>query len=419
MTAAFSCVAPARHLSSRPICICVGFYRPATGLSRVMETLTHCLADRYQFHFIGIGYKGPVLNGPVTIYPCNLNGGDVYGAYQLKQRIQELTPSLVFLLNDIWMLENYGRICAAEAATVPFVAYAAIDGKIVDPATVKGLSFLKQLVAYTDFSRRELEQAFQQSDNYVNTLIPELEVIGHGVDTALFYPLPDRTALKRKWFPQLPDPENAFVVLNANRPQPRKRIDLTIQAFAEFCQNKPASVCLCLHHAIMTAEEKSQLQQWIKQAALADRVILSDSAMDDRSLNELYNACDVGVNTAMGEGWGLVSMEHAATRRAQIVPQHSACQEIWQNCAECAPLSRTYVPRFSMLELAEVSVDTVVSSLERLYQNHAYREALAARAYEHVTQARYRWSTIAQQWDRMFNDLIAPHTILVSQEGIQ
>lgn len=399
-------VAPAAS-ASRPICICVGFYRPATGLSRVLETLTQNLTDRYQFHFIGIGYKGSVLPEPVTIYPCNLSGGDVYGAFQLKQRIQALKPDFVFLLNDIWMLENYGRICATEAASIPFVAYAAIDGKIVDPTTVNGLSFLKYLVAYTDFSRRELEQALQDSENYADKPKPELDVIGHGVDTDSFYPLPDRTALKRKWFPQLSDPDTAFVVLNANRPQPRKRIDLTLQAFARFCQNKPANVRLCLHHAIMDAEEKSQLLHWIQQAEITDRVILNEKTLDEHALNELYNACDVGINTAMGEGWGLVSMEHAATRRAQIVPQHSACQEIWQGVAECVALSQTYVPKFSMLELAEVSVDAVVNSLEKLYQNRNYCEALATRAYQHVAQACYGWPAIAQQWDRMFDSLIA------------
>ncbi|NJN46237.1 MAG: glycosyltransferase [Candidatus Competibacteraceae bacterium] len=373
-----------------------------------METLTECLAGRCRFHVIGIGYKGPVkstLDGLVTIYPCNLNGGDVYGAYQLKQRIQELKPDVVFLLNDIWMFENYGKVCATEAASIPFVAYAAIDGKIADPAFVNGLSFLNRLVAYTDFSRHELQSAFQQSDNYSQAPIPELAVIGHGVDTESFYPLSGRIALKRKWFPQLPDPENAFVVLNANRPQPRKRIDLSIQAFAQFCKNKPANVLLYLHHAIMTAEEKSQLQYWIKQAAISDRVILSDRAMDDHLLNELYNACDVGLNTAMGEGWGLVSFEHAATGAVQIVPRHSACAELWEERAVLVePVSRG-VPSFSPLEMAEVSMQGVAEALELLYHDTEQRKRLANAGYQFVTQPAFQWPTIAEQWRTLFQTL--------------
>ena len=383
-----------------------------------METITYALADRYQFHFIGIGYKGPVLQGSITIYPCNLQGGDVYGAFQLKQRIHDLQPDAVFLLNDIWMLENYGRICVQEALSVPFVAYAPIDGNIVDPATVNGLSFLKKLVVYTDFSKRELVQALQQSahpsDHYKATT-PELGVIGHGVGRDIFSPLPDRIALKRKWFPQLADPENAFIVLNANRLQPRKRIDLTIQAFAKFCHNKPANVLLYLHHAVMNDDEESQLENWLQQANITNRVMLSDRVMgyaDDSVMNEIYNACDVGINTSMGEGWGLVSMEHAATRRAQIVPNHSACQEIWQGIVECVAISRRYVPKFSLLELAEVSVEATATSLDKLYQNRAYRDKLALRAFEHVTQEKYCWSTIAQQWDGIFDTIITKESLL-------
>ena len=373
-----------------------------------METITRCLADRYRFHFIGIGYKGPVVEGPVTIYPCNLEGGDVYGAYLLKQRIQELKPDLVFLLNDIWMFKNYGVVCAAQASAIPFIGYAPIDGKIVDPATVNALSFLKKLVVYTDFAYQELEYALHRSDHYTKARIPELDVVGHGVDTAVFYPLQDRVSLKRKWFPQLPDPENAFVVLNANRPHQRKRIDLSIRAFAEFCKDKPANVMLYLHHAVMNDDEKSQIEHWIRQAAIADRVILSDmDTIDDTLMNEVYNACDVGINTAMGEGWGLVSMEHAATRRAQIVPKHSACEEIWQGIAECVAVNQTYVPRFSILELAEVSMEAAANSLDKLYRDRDYREELAACVYEHVTQPQYRWSNIARQWDRIFRETIA------------
>ena len=51
---------------------------------------------------------------------------------------------------------------------------------------------------------------------------------------------------------------------------------------------------------------------------------LAGGIVDDRELNLLYNACDVGITTSMGEGWGLVSFEHGAAGAAQIVPDHSA-----------------------------------------------------------------------------------------------
>ena len=40
-------------------------------------------------------------------------------------------------------------------------------------------------------------------------------------------------------------------MLNASRPDKRKRVDLTVAGFAEFAADKPPNVRLCLHHAIM------------------------------------------------------------------------------------------------------------------------------------------------------------------------
>ena len=39
------------------------------------------------------------------------------------------------------------------------------------------------------------------------------------------------------------------------------------------------------------------------------------AAPPDEALNLIYNACDVGINTANGEGWGLVPFEHAMCQK--------------------------------------------------------------------------------------------------------
>src|ERR1700753_1257732 len=90
---------------------------------------------------------------------------------------------------------------------------------------------------------------------YARCAAPELPasdiaIIGHGVDTQAFHPLPGgRRAARERLFPGQSDLHDAFIVLNANRNQPRKRIDLTLEAFATFAQGKPANVKLYLHMA--------------------------------------------------------------------------------------------------------------------------------------------------------------------------
>ena len=159
---------------------------------------------------------------------------------------------------------------------------------------------------------------------------------------------------KEKCFADLADPENSFIVLNASRPDKRKRVDLTIAGFARFAAGKPANVRLCLHHAIMGGPEQAQIGALIEQLGLKERVHLNPLAggvIDDDALNLLYNACDVGINTSMGEGWGLVSFEHGAAGAAQIVPDHSACAELWRGRGEMIEPAKRYMPEFSVLEM--------------------------------------------------------------------
>jgi len=37
--------------------------------------------------------------------------------------------------------------------------------------------------------------------------------------------------------------------------------------------------------------------------------------LPDNELNIVYNACDIGINTSVREGWGLVSFEHGGYGR--------------------------------------------------------------------------------------------------------
>ena len=206
-------------------------------------------------------------------------------------------------------------------------------------------------------------------------------------------------------FPDLPQPEESFVVLNASRPDPRKRVDLTIEGFAIFAANKPANVRLCLHHAIFRERERTQIQSLIQRCDIEDRVFvnpLGERVLEDRDLNLLYNAFDVGINTSMGEGWGLVSMEHGAAGGAQIVPDHSACSDLWNGRGELIPPARSYVPEFSVLDMGEVSAQGVAQALENLYRDPERRRELSKAAWRAGQNTAYSWDAIAGEFESLF-----------------
>lgn len=395
--------------------VVIGAYLPQTGFTRVLLSVLSRLAATadYDIHYVGLGYKGPLFEpvGRMMIYPCNLQGGDVFGAFQGAALAHTLGARAVLLLNDLWILKNYITPFAPLRDRVKLLAYAPLDGRLPDPSWIAPLVSVDRFIVYTDFARQEVRAACAMlATRGVLPAFADVDVIPHGVDTTIFHQL-DRRAARQQLFPDRPELWDAFLILNANRPVPRKRIDLTIEGFAAFARQAPAQVKLYLHHAILNTAERDQILAWARQCDVVDRLILppvSDETTptSDAQLNLIYNACDVGVNTAMGEGWGLVSLEHAATGAAQVVPRHSACAEIWEGGAVFVDVDERYVPSFSPLEMATVAPAEVGRALERLYADEAYRRMLSQAAYQTAMRSCYTWDAVAGQWASVLHETI-------------
>jgi D-inositol-3-phosphate glycosyltransferase len=399
--------------------IAIGFNIHGTGLTRVMHDIMRRLADRHEIHYLGIGYSGEIIvDRGLSIYPTNPRGGDVFAAFQAQRMIEEIDPDLVFILHDIWCFEHYLKILGLYRDRLKIVGYIPLDGRIINEENAAPLERADRVVVYTEFAQQEFEGAFDRLRAKRGGEFPAVDVIPHGVDRGRFHPFPQleeasfaspaRVEAKRKVFPDLPDPENSFIVLNASRFDKRKRVDLTAAGFARFAAGKPANVMLCLHHAILGEPENDRVRSLVAQFGLQDRVYLNPLAggvVGDGELNLLYNACDVGINTSMGEGWGLVSFEHGAAGAAQIVPDHSACAEVWRGRGELIQPARNYIPEFSVLEMGEVSAKGVAEAIGRLYDNPQRCQQLAQAAYEAGQNPDTTWDAIAKRFDDLFAEL--------------
>src|ERR1043166_5032133 len=165
---------------------------------------------------------------------------------------------------------------------------------------------------------------------------------------------------------------DAFIVLNANRNMPRKRIDITMQGFAIFARDKPPNVKLYLHMA--TEDTGWNVVILAKRYGICDRLMMTQAdnkrpQFSDEQLNLLYNACDVGITTTTGEGWGMVSFEHAATRAAQIVPRHTSLANLWDGAAEFIDPVMTLTYPGNLTDAHMVPADGVAAALERVYRD--------------------------------------------------
>jgi glycosyltransferase involved in cell wall biosynthesis len=183
-----------------------------------------------------------------------------------------------------------------------------------------------------------------------------------------------------------------------------------MQGFAEFAKDKPANVKLYLH---MAAEDTGwNVLILAKRYGIFDRLIMTQAdnsrpTFSNEQLNLLYNACDVGLNTTTGEGWGMVSFEHAATRAAQIVPRHTSLAELWTDAAEFVePVMRLTYPG-NLTHGHIVAPEGVADALQRLYEDRPHREELANAAYRNATRPEFNWTSIAARWRQLFDEMLA------------
>jgi glycosyltransferase involved in cell wall biosynthesis len=265
---------------------------------------------------------------------------------------------------------------------------------------------------YTEFGRRQIERALAQAVLLrPDLVIPPVDVVPHGVDTATFHPSCGRGCSDlrcagrhdsiARLFGHGSEMKDAFIVLNANRNQPRKRIDITIAGFAEFAAGKPPNVKLHLH---MGLEDLGwNVIRLAKRHGIDDRLILTSQdnnlpSVPDRQLNDIYNAAVIGVNTSVGEGWGLVSFEHAATGAAQIVPRHSACEELWTGAAMFLDPVAEYTMPKTLTDARLVSASDLARTLEVLYSDADLLSRMSAAARAKALQPSYEWPRIAATW---------------------
>lgn len=401
--------------SSPPRVLVIGEAAVPTGFARVIRSIFQPLAGRLEVHQLATRWDGTPHD-----YPWRLHrppAGDPFGRQMLPGLLQRVRPALVFLLYDMTYQAQYMEVLRAAGAP-PVVLYVPVESGPVTPELLERLEGAARVVVYTEYARAEVEDAAARVRAVrPGFAFPPAGVIPHGVDTELFRPLEveggggasARRRLARARLGLAPEIADAFVVLNANRNQTRKLIDVTLDGFARFSRGKPANVKLYLHMGV--EDHGWNVLLLARRHGIADRLILTTGdrwhpTVPGEALNLVYNACDVGINTATCESWGLVSFEHGATGAAQVVPRHTAQADLWKDAAEFVDPVLTLTNPGTLSHAHVVSPDGVAAALERLYADPALREQLAHAAYANATRPEYRWNAIAERWMRLFAEVL-------------
>ena len=124
-------------------------------------------------------------------------------------------------------------------------------------------------------------------------------------------------------------------------------------------------------------------------------------------LNKIYNSCDVGINTADGEGWGLVSFEHASCRKPQVVPNHTACKDIWEKAGLLIKVSTWITDKDLGVERGLVDTDSAAALLTDLYEDKVVYDEVAEACFEVTQRDEYRWDSVASGFSKAISEFLS------------
>lgn len=358
-----------------------------TGFSRVAHNLISRAPDEIEVHHLAINYYGDPHNFKHKMYPA-FPGGDVYGFGRLPRLVKKIRPDYIFLFNDVNVIHKYLEVLHKEnIKDIPVYVYFPVDSEYLDERYFSLYPLLvKKVFSYTEFAKKEINRVFDV----------DVELLPHGIDNH-FYRLPENEISEIK--EKLAGSKDLFIVLNANRNQPRKRIDITIQAFSEFSSGKD-DVRLYLHMG--TRDAGWDIIRLSKRYGIENKLILTSmnpgvQTVSDETLNTIYNIADLGLQTSTGEGFGLTNFEMGSLGIPQVVPNNSASGELFGDIGVVVEPIMKDIAIGTNTEFSLVHPHDVANAMERLYTDSEYYDRVAIATANKFSSDIYNWDNIANK----------------------
>jgi glycosyltransferase involved in cell wall biosynthesis len=395
-----------------------------TGYARIGNILSNALASAgHEVHYLGISNFSnlaierdihPFIQLVDALAVRKEDSTELYGVDVICQKIQEIQPDLVFLYNDMIVLNR-------------------ILNKFIDTNLEKKFKLCIYLDLVYEYQRLLHFQNVQIwadliyvfSDCWQQHLLKlgvpseKIAILPHGIDTRIFQSL-DSSAAKR----EIGFASTDFIFLNSNRNAYRKAHDITIEAFLKLLikYNYEPDLKLFLNMLQISPQGYNLLELiqviCLKNSVDFDRVVLnhifirpSDSYLPDAKLNDLYNACDVGLNTCLGEGFGLCNLEQACVGKPQIVSKVSGLADIFQSdyATLITPQLDLYLSPLAEEHQGYIQIcssQTVADAMERYYLDRQLANQHGALAQTVLTK-KYEWVGILTRFQAELLQLCA------------
>lgn len=357
------------------------------------ETLRWFPSEEYEITVLGLNYRGDPYDEtlyPYKIYPAArpFSGEDAFGVKRTLDVTLKVKPDVVVIQQDPWNFPAYVQKLDLLQVRPAVVGIAAVDGK---NCRGKDLNGLDHVIFWTQFGESEAKKG---------GFLKQSTVIGLGVDRMVYNTGDKMAARERLGIPE--QYRDGFIYLNVNRNQPRKRLDLSMEYFAEFFHGCDARDAYLYMHVCPTGDLGYDCDQLTAYYGLRKHVMLAEPGVfkgaTEEELADTYRAADVQISTTQGEGWGLTTMEGMACGLPQVFPRWSALGEWAAPAGLAIPCSTTAITPGRVNSVGGIADKApFASALYDLYSDAKLRDHYRVAALTLADQPKYRWSIISDQ----------------------
>jgi glycosyltransferase involved in cell wall biosynthesis len=393
-----------------------------TGYSKVVFNLLNQLSKlspsikTYHFGFQRHPKRESIRKTPagIVVYDAAANEEpreEGFGFNKIHEYLEMVTPDVVMIYNDPLIIYRFIEAMKYKKGESPYKLWLYVDqvyNGITQPLLDSINKDAHRIYCFTD------SWAKVYSDYGYTS---KVHVMEHAVDSTVFRRIPENA--RQLVRARMNVERDAIVMMNANRNSSRKRHDLSIMGFVELLKRHPSEPYYLLFATSLNVQQGGyydiariyqteirrqglSLDDFGKRLLIVDTGDNNQKAVTDETINELYNACNLGLNTSDGEGFGLCQIEHLFTGAPQIVTDvggyHSFMDE---SVAEfIAPSGRTYMAGSSPLGFwaPTFTPESIADAMESAIRNLPEKELKAVK-YSFKT-----WDTVCAG---LLNDLKA------------
>ncbi len=388
--------------------------RQTTGYARIGYVVSNDLARRGH----DVTYFA-LQNYEHTRIPRNMHPGvriidvtasdaqDMFGVDIFAQTVSNVAPDVIVIYNDVVLTSRLINQLLDKPKACPLVCY--LD--MVYPCESWDMlrhvdNYADRVYVFSDYWKRHLQDIG----------FPEwkVHVFPHGISDC-FVKMPKAECRKLLGL----DPTD-FLVINTNRNSYRKALDISLKAFLMFWKSTGCDPKVkCMINCRFDVPEGYNLLDICRyeclRLGLEYRTVINTHILRlgectgfvaDEVVNWMYNAADVGLNTCIGEGFGLCNLEGASVGVPQIVTRTGGLQDIFREFEDML------VPPIASITLAAgidahcgdvdiCSPHDVARRLKMYYDDRQLLKADGRRLAESV-RARYAWPALLDAFHASF-----------------